>query len=161
TVVKFNMRNIITRFGVPRDIFTDNGPQFVAQELQNMCCRYGITLHHSSPYYLQGNGQAEATNKTLIKIIKKTCRSHNSFEWPERLVEALLAYRTSVQTPTGQTPYSLVFGMEPVLPYEILIPSLRIQLDKDINIKEHHDARFTQLELLDEKLMMAANHASV
>src|SRR5262249_17949410 len=33
TVVKFIMRNIITRFGVPRDIVTDNGPQFVAQEL--------------------------------------------------------------------------------------------------------------------------------
>jgi len=161
TVVKFIKRNIITRFGVPRDIVTDNGPQFVAQELQDMCCKYHINLHHSSPYYPQGNGQAEATNKTLIKIIKKTCNSSNYADWPERLVEALWAYRTSVRTPTGQTPYTLTFGMEPVLPYEILVPSLRVQLDGDLDTERRQDALLAQLELLDEKRMMAADHAQV
>src|SRR5499433_477352 len=129
TVVKFVMCNSIARFGVRKDIVTDNGLQFISQELRELCNRYGIHLHHSSPYYPQGNGQAEATNKTLIKIIKKTCETHRHSDWPEKLVEALWAYRSSVRTPTGQTPYSLRFGMEPVLPYEILIPSLRIQLD--------------------------------
>ena len=62
----------------------DNGPQFVSQELQDMCERYGIQLHHSSPYYPQGNGQAEATNKTLIKILKKTCESNKFADWPEK-----------------------------------------------------------------------------
>jgi len=51
TIVKFIKRNIITRFDVPWDIVTDNGPQFVAQELQDMCSKYNINLHHSSPYY--------------------------------------------------------------------------------------------------------------
>ena len=74
----------------------DNGPQFVSQELQGMCERYGIQLHHSSPYYPQGNGQAEATNKTLIKILKKTCESHKFADWPEKLIDALWAYRTSI-----------------------------------------------------------------
>ena len=89
TVVKFIKRNIIARFGVPQDIVTDNGPQFISQELRDMCGKFGIHLHHSSPYYPQGNGQAEATNKILIRIIKRRCNSHNYADWSERLVEAL------------------------------------------------------------------------
>ena len=42
TVVKFIKTNIIARFSVPKAIITDNGPQFVSQELQGMCDRYGI-----------------------------------------------------------------------------------------------------------------------
>src|SRR5262249_18211007 len=148
-------------FDIPRDIVTDNGPQFVAQELRDICSKYCINLHHSSPYYPQGNVQAEAKNKTLIKIIKKTCKSSNYSDWADRLVEALWAYCTSVRTPTGQTPYTLTFGMEPVLPYEILVPSLRVQLYQDLNVETHQDASLAQLELLDEKWMMAVDHAQV
>jgi len=133
----------------------------VSQELKDLCNRYRIALHHSSPYYPQGNGQAEATNKTLIKIIKKTCKSNKFTDWPEKLVEALWAYRTSIRTPTRQTPYSLTFGMEAVVPYEILIPSLRVQLNKEFSIDEHCSALLTQLELLDERRWSAANHARV
>ena len=42
TVVKFIKTNIIVRFDVPKAIVTDNRPQFVSQELQGMCDRYGI-----------------------------------------------------------------------------------------------------------------------
>src|SRR5262244_1177557 len=51
--------------------------------------------------------------------------------------------------------------MEPVLPYEILIPSLRVQLDQELDVETHRDAILAQLELLDEKRMMAADHAQV
>ena len=59
TVCRFIMKNIISRFGVPSGIVTDNGPQFISQELQDLCKRFNISLHHSSPYYPQGNGQTE------------------------------------------------------------------------------------------------------
>ena len=127
----------------------------------DLCGKYGINLHHSSPYYPQGNGQAEATNKTLIKIIKKTCKSHNYTDWPERLIEALWAYRTSIRTPTGQTPYALTFGTDAVLPYEIFIPSLRIQLDQELDSDQRREALLAQLELSDERRMMAASHAQI
>ena len=51
--------------------------------------------------------------------------------------------------------------MDAVLPYEILSPSLRVQLDKDLHLEEYREALLAQLELLDEKMMWAADHAHV
>ncbi|KAH9294692.1 hypothetical protein KI387_038280, partial [Taxus chinensis] len=69
---------------------------------------------------------------------------------------------TSIHTPTGATPYSLVFGTEAIIPLEIELPSLRISLwdylDKD---EDYRVARLAELELLDEKHMWALNHLKV
>jgi len=51
TIVKFIMRNIITQFGISNLIIIDNGPQFISQELKEMCNMYVIQLHHSLLYY--------------------------------------------------------------------------------------------------------------
>ena len=126
-----------------------------------MCERYGIQLYHSSPYYPQGNGQAEVTNKTLIKILKKTYESNKFSDWPEKLIDTLWAYRTSIWTPTGQTSYALMFGMKAVLPYEIFLPSLRVQLDQEVSESEHRESLLAQLELLDERRLRAAEHVQV
>ena len=126
-----------------------------------MCDRYGIQLHHSLPYYPQKNGQAEATNKTLIKILKKTCESNKFSNWPEKLFDALWAYRISIRTPTGQTPYVLTFGMEAMLPYEIFLPSLRVQLDQEVSESEHRELLLAHLEVLDDRRLRAAGHVQV
>ena len=68
-------KNIIVRFGVPRRIISDNGTQFVKSDVRKMLEFYQVKHHQSSPYYSQGNGQVEATNKTLIKIISKIAKS--------------------------------------------------------------------------------------
>ena len=70
-VTNFIKENIITRFRVPHRIISDNGTSFVNSEARKMLEFYQIKHHWSSPYYPQGNGQAEATNKILIKIISK------------------------------------------------------------------------------------------
>jgi hypothetical protein len=46
--------------------------------------------------------------------------------WHEKLLLALWGYRTSVRTPTGATPYSLVYGMEAILPIELKVRSARV-----------------------------------
>ena len=51
TVCRFIMKNIIAWFGVPGSLVTDNGPQFISQDLQDLCKKFNISLHHSSPYY--------------------------------------------------------------------------------------------------------------
>ena len=71
SVVKFIKKNIIARFGIPKAFITDNGPQFISQQMNELCTKYNIELHHSTPYYPQANGQAEVANKVIIGLIKK------------------------------------------------------------------------------------------
>ena len=53
-----------------------------------------------------------------------------SRDWSEKLHFALWAYRTSFCTSTWATPYSLVYGMETVLPVKIEMGSLRVALER-------------------------------
>ena len=66
------------------------------------------------------NGAVEAANKNIKKIIQKMMVSYK--DWHEMLPFALHGYRTSVRTSTRATPYSLVYGMEAVLPFEVEVP---------------------------------------
>ncbi|PKI70863.1 hypothetical protein CRG98_008754 [Punica granatum] len=56
--------------------------------------------------------------------------------WHEMLPFALLAYRTSICSPTGATLYSLVYGMEAVLPIEVEIPSMRVLAESKLKEAE-------------------------
>ena len=78
---------------------------------------FSIKHHRSSPYQPQMNGVVESVNKNLIKILKKMAETHK--DWHDKFPYALWAYRTSVRTSTGATPYSLVYGMEAVLTIEV------------------------------------------
>jgi hypothetical protein len=61
----------MSRFGCPSRIVTDNVASFKVEPLIKLCEQYEFTLVQSTPYYPQGNGLAESSNKILIKIIKK------------------------------------------------------------------------------------------
>ena len=51
--------------------------------------------------------------------------------------------------------------MEVVLPYENFLPLLRVQLDQEMSESEHREALLTQLELLDERHLRAAERVQV
>ena len=77
------------------------------------------------------NGAVEVANKNINKIIKKMVLTYK--DWPKMLPFSLYDYRTSARTSTGETTFSLVYGMEVVLPVEVQIPSLRIMEDEDLD----------------------------
>ena len=87
-VANFIKENIIVRFGVPHKIISDNGTPFVNNDVRKMLEFYQVKHHRSSPYYPQGNGQAKATNKTLIKIISKISQEYTG-GWATHLPDAL------------------------------------------------------------------------
>jgi hypothetical protein len=84
-----------------------------------------IKLLNSSPYYSQANGQAESSNKDLIKLIKKKIEE-NLRRWHEVLIEALWAYRLSRYGATKVTSFDLVYGQEAVLPVEVNLDAYRL-----------------------------------
>ena len=87
-VIEFITEHIIHRFGIPQTLTTDQGTSFITKEVCDFVNSYGIKLLNSSPYYAQANGQAESSNKTLIKLIKKKIED-NPRRWHEVLSEAL------------------------------------------------------------------------
>jgi hypothetical protein len=90
----------------------------MSHQFRDFAASMKIKLMNSSPYYTQANSQAEASNKTLIKIIKKRIE-HNPMRWHEKLSEALWAQRTSWHGATKVTTFELTYGQEIVLPVEI------------------------------------------
>ncbi|RVX11377.1 Retrovirus-related Pol polyprotein from transposon 297 [Vitis vinifera] len=130
---------------------------FTKGEVDTSIQEYGIQHHKSSAYKPQTNGAVEAANKNIKRILRKMVE--NSRDWSKKLLVALWAYRTSFRTSIGATPYSLVYGMEAVLPVEIEMRSLRITLEQHASEAEWVQSRYDQLSLLDEKRLRATDHA--
>ncbi|KAM2502375.1 hypothetical protein ACFX1W_032934 [Malus domestica] len=125
--------------------------------VDELCEKYKFKQHKSSMHHAPANGLAEAFNKTLYNLLKKVI-GRTKKDWHERIGEALWAYRTTYRTPTQATPYSLVYGVEAVLPLESQIPSLRMALQEGLTDEENAKLRLQELEALDEKRLEAQQH---
>ncbi|KAG7533301.1 Reverse transcriptase domain [Arabidopsis thaliana x Arabidopsis arenosa] len=151
----FLWKNVICRHGVPYDIVTDNGPQFISHEFEAFCSDWGIKVSYSTPRYPQENGQAEAANKTILSYLKKRL-NHLKRGWYDELQPVLWAYRTTPRRSTGETPFSLVYGMEAVVPAELNVPGLRraeAPLDEEENTAMLDDSLDTINERRDQALI--------
>ncbi|PKI67628.1 hypothetical protein CRG98_011984 [Punica granatum] len=109
-VAHFLKRDVIARYGVLATIITDNAKNLNNKVIDELCAQFKIRHRNSTPYRPQMNCAVEAANKNIKKIIEKMMVNYK--DWHKMLPYALLAYRTSIRTSTGATPYSLVYGME-------------------------------------------------
>jgi transposase InsO family protein len=128
TAALFLFNHVITHFGVPRAIVTDHSSHFRNFMMSELTENLGLRHDSSTPYYPQSNGQVEAINKVLITMIQRMIGIHKT-SWHTMLFSALWAYRTSVKSATGFTPFRLVYGMEAILPIECEIPSLKLVVE--------------------------------
>jgi hypothetical protein len=115
TVSFFVFNQIIAWFGIPSDIVIDHGNHFQNEMMEELASKLGFIHGHYSPYYTQENGQVESVNKSLKTIFQKNV-SQSKFDWHIMLYPALWAYRTSVKTTTGISPFQLVHSVESILP---------------------------------------------
>ena len=144
-VVKFILEHIIYRFGIPQTLTTDQGSSFISHQVREFAESLKIKLLNSSPYYAQANGQAESSNKILIKLIKKKIEEHPK-KWHEVLHEALWAHRISQHGATKVTPFELVYGQEVVLPIEVNLDALRLAKQNDLSAVDYHNLIFLRVE---------------
>ncbi|XP_047313953.1 uncharacterized protein LOC124917607 [Impatiens glandulifera] len=151
-VAKFIRNNIISRYGVPHSMISDNGRHFQGNVLE-LLREFKIEHHKSSPYRPQTNGAVEAANKNVISILKKTTQTYR--DWHEKLPYALWGYRTTAWTSTGETPYSLVYGMEAVQPIELELPTLRVLLESHVIEEDWLKSRYDQLSLMEDRRLDA------
>jgi hypothetical protein len=145
-VKQFMLEHILHMFGLLQTLTTDQGSSFVSHQFKDFAASLKIKLLSSSPYYAQENGQAEASNKILIGLIKKKIEEHPR-KWHEVLSEALWAHQVSRHGATKTTPFELVFGQEAVLPIEVNLQGRRI-IEQDALTKQEY--KEMMMDKLDE-----------
>ena len=121
---------IMHRFRVPNTIFTDNGTQFTAAEFLDFCDDKGIKVNFASVAHPQSNGQVEHANSLILQGLKP--RLFNRLKsyatrWVKELSSVLWALRTTPSRATGQSPFTLDYGSEVMLPTEVDHKSFRVQ----------------------------------
>lgn len=82
-----------------------------------------------------------------------------SRQWHEKL--PLLGYRTTICMSVGDTSYSLVFGIEVVIPTKVEIPSVRIIVEGETDDDEWIRTQLDQLSLIDEKRLTSTCHGQL
>jgi dihydroneopterin aldolase len=153
-VIEFITEHIIHRFGIPQTLTIDQGASFVSKEVREFAESYKIKLLNSSPYYTQANGQAESSNKTLIKLIKKKSEE-NSRRWHEVLSEPLWAHRISRHGATKITSFKLVYGQEVVLPVEVNLDVYRLAKQNDLSTIMYYDMMMDNINEVTDKRLKA------
>jgi hypothetical protein len=135
-VINFIKEHVIHRFGILQTITIDGGSVFISEEFKKFAADMGIKLIRSSSYYAQANGQVEASNQSLNKLIKRKIDEHPRC-WHEVLSEALWAHRISCHGAIKTSPYHLVYGQEAILPWEITAGSRHVEFQNDLMAEEY------------------------
>ncbi|XP_065621393.1 uncharacterized protein LOC136064079 [Quercus suber] len=126
---RFVWKNIITRFGVPHTLISDNGLQFDSKAFRKYCSELGIMNRYSTLAYPQGNGQAESVNKVIVNGLKKRLDNTKGKS-------------------TGETPFSMTYGAEAVIPLETGFPTLETS---SFSLTSNDELLERSLDLIEER----------
>ena len=93
TIASILINDIIYRFGIPKQIHSDNGTNFTSELIKNVCDTFGIIRTNTSTYHPEGNGGVECMNGALKSMLMKACDKY--IEWDLELPKILFYYRNS------------------------------------------------------------------
>ncbi|XP_057451946.1 uncharacterized protein LOC130743735 [Lotus japonicus] len=163
-VQRFFYKNVISMFGVPGVLVTDNETQFTSKGFRDLMDELHIKQRFTSVEHPQTNGQAESANRVILRGLRKRLGKAKG-DCAEQLDHVLWAYRTTPHSTTGESPYRLTFGTEAVIPAEIGEPSARTAgFDPDQNdqlIEEDLDLLAERRAVANCRELIAKQHAAV
>ncbi|KAL0462458.1 UNVERIFIED_CONTAM: hypothetical protein Slati_0133400 [Sesamum latifolium] len=97
----------------------------LGRTIQEWCQGLHIRQRFTTVAHPQANGQVKVTNRILVQGIKRRLKRVGG-NWAEEITSVLWAYRTTPRGSTGESPFSLVYGTEAIIPVELGIPSRRV-----------------------------------
>jgi len=131
TAVRFLKDDVITKFGTPRCILTDNGTHFTSSLMNELIKQIGATHLYSTPYHPQTNGQIERYNSTMDAKIAALSNLRKT-NWDDQLAFVTFDYNTSIHSSTKKIPFEMMYGRTPVLPFDT----------QDTNVTLSHDPEY-------------------
>ena len=118
-IARFIYERIITQFGCPKEIVSDQGTNFLGDVVVALTERFSIKHRVTTAYKPSTNGLVEKTNQTLCRMIAKEAEVlEDKSSWDKKVHAALWSYRCTPSSSTGFTPFRLVYGIEGMLPIE-------------------------------------------
>ncbi len=120
TVITIFLWCILTRFGCPLIIITNQKIHFVNDAIKYLTNHFLLKRVNSTTYYLQGNGQVKSINKVLGTLLTKLV-SENRTNWDENLSTMLFSYKIAYKVATRYIPYQLVYGLHPLIPTKYIV----------------------------------------
>jgi transposase InsO family protein len=118
-IAEILMNEIFTRYGLPKFILSDNGPQFVSNIFRNFCETFGIEQKLTANYHPQSN-MTERVNRTLKPLIAIYAQRQPQ-SWDKEIQKLAFSIRTSINETTGETPAFLMFGRDLREPLDLII----------------------------------------
>ena len=155
TLANFLWEEVICRYGAIGQIVTDNGSE-VREAFSELVRRYGIPHARISPYNSRANGVVERGHFIIRESIMKACKDKPK-EWPQHVRSAFFADRITVTRSTGTSPYYLLHGVHPVLPFDLLEATAMVEgFHSGMTQSELLALRLRQLEKRPSDLQKAA-----
>ena len=119
------LQTIISRHSCPSTVLTDQGTNFMSTLFGKVCKTYGIKHITSSSYHHQTIGKVERFHKymenSLSTIVKK-----DQTNWPKLVSGCLFVYRTTYNRTLQEIPFFLLYGRDPTLPQDLLVPHPKV-----------------------------------
>nr|GEX13964.1 reverse transcriptase domain-containing protein [Tanacetum cinerariifolium] len=125
--------------------------KFRNNPFKDWCEKLCIYQHFASVKHPQTNGLVERANRSLGEGIKARLDAGNK-NWMKELSHVLWAHRTIIKSSNGDTPFSLTYGTEAVIPAEMGMPTLRTA---EVDLVQKNEALKINLDLLDEQIEQA------
>lgn len=157
TAVCDKTRELFSRWGAPRTLFTDNGPQFKASKLAILCATWGVTKTFTAAYHPQPN-VTERYNQTLKTMIKAYLED-NHRQWDTKLPELLFALRSARNRSTGSTPFELLLTVLPRAPTDSVLPEALIPSKPGGEVQDRLEGARRELSRQSEKRSRYVNRS--
>ena len=153
------LRKLFAAYGLPLQVVTDNGPQFISDEFAGFMRGNGIRHIKSAPYHPATNGLAERFVQSLKQALKTNISSGRPLS--HRLANFLLTYRSSPHATTGVSPCSLFLKRQVRTRFDLLKPNQRSHvMQKQAQQKTEYDRHAKPREFSIGQSVMARNFRS-